>query len=62
MSANDKAKMTTNIPPEITTPNSVETRLSTRKFFGGLPDKATVEKVYDNLDFMAGQSYKEDLR
>ena len=26
----------------------------TLKFFDGLPDKATVEKVYDNLDFMRG--------
>ena len=24
------------------------------KFFDGLPDKATVEKVYDNLDCMRG--------
>ncbi|HVH90752.1 MAG TPA: DUF1254 domain-containing protein [Candidatus Acidoferrum sp.] len=49
-----KMKMTTDIPPEITTPDSVETRLGTLKFFDGLPDKATVEKVYDNLDFQRG--------
>jgi hypothetical protein len=49
-----KMKMTTDIPPEITTPGTVETRLGTLKFFDGLPDKATVEKVYDNLDFMRG--------
>ena len=49
-----KMKMTTDIPPEITTPDSVETRLGTLKFFDGLPDKDTVEKVYDNLDFMRG--------
>ena len=24
------------------------------KFFDGLPDKATVEKVHDNLDFLRG--------
>jgi hypothetical protein len=47
-------KMATNIPPEITTPNSVETSLGTFSFFDGLPDKLTVEKVYDNLDFMRG--------
>src|SRR5215467_6460657 len=46
-----KLKMTTDIPPEITTPDSVETRLGTLKFFDGFPDDATVEKVYDNLDF-----------
>jgi hypothetical protein len=49
-----KMKMTTDIPLEITTPDSVETRLGTLKFLDGLPDKATVEKVYDNLDFLRG--------
>ncbi len=49
-----KMKMTTDIPPEITTPDSVETRLGTLKFFDGFPDDATVEKVYDNLDFSRG--------
>jgi hypothetical protein len=46
-----KYKMTTSIPPEITVPDSVETRLGTLKYFDGLPDKETVQKVYDNLDF-----------
>src|ERR1700678_4127908 len=45
-----KMKMTTDIPPQITTPDSVETRLGTLKFFDGFPDDATVTKVYDNLD------------
>jgi hypothetical protein len=49
-----KMKMTTNIPEEITTPDSVETSLGTLRFFDGLPDKLTVEKVFDNLDFMRG--------
>ncbi|AKE91479.1 MULTISPECIES: DUF1254 domain-containing protein [Rhodococcus] len=44
-------KMVTDIPPSITTPNSVETRLGTLRFFDGLPDEATVQTVYDNLDF-----------
>ncbi|MFZ2175187.1 MAG: DUF1254 domain-containing protein [Rhodococcus sp. (in: high G+C Gram-positive bacteria)] len=44
-------KMVTDIPPSITTPNSVETRLGTLRFFDGLPDEATVQMVYDNLDF-----------
>jgi hypothetical protein len=47
-------KMTTPIPPSITTPDSVETRLGTMKFTDGFPDDATVQKVYDNLDFMNG--------
>jgi hypothetical protein len=49
-----KLKMTTDIPPEITTPDAVETRLGTLRFFDGFPDDATVEKVYDNLDFERG--------
>ena len=49
-----KYKMETPIPPGITTPDKVETRLGTLKFEGGYPDAATVEKVYDNLDFQRG--------
>jgi hypothetical protein len=49
-----KMKMTTDIPEAITTPDSVETRLGTLKFFDGFPDDATTQKVYDNLDFMRG--------
>ena len=53
-----KMKMTTDIPGSITTPNTVETRIGTLKFFDGFPDKVTVEKVYDNLDFQRGvQAY-----
>ncbi len=44
-------KMTTEIPAGILTPDTVETRLGTLKFFDGFPDEATVQKVYDNLDF-----------
>jgi hypothetical protein len=42
------------IPPQIMTPDSVETRLGTLKFFDGFPTKETSQKVYDNLDFMRG--------
>ena len=44
----------TTIPASITTPNVVETRLGTLRFFDGLPDEKTVETVYDNLDFQRG--------
>ena len=51
-------KMTTPIPPGIAIPDSVDTRLGTLKFFDGFPDDATVEKLYDNLDFQrAVQAY-----
>lgn len=46
--------MSTNIPPSMTTPDSVETRLGTLRFFDGLPDEETMQKVYDNLDFQRG--------
>ena len=49
-----KTKMTTDIPTFITTPDRVETRLGTLRFFDGFPDDATVQKVYDNLDFQRG--------
>ena len=42
------------IPPQIMTPDNVETRIGTLKFFDGFPDKETTQKAYDNLDFMRG--------
>jgi hypothetical protein len=53
-----RMKMTTDIPRSITTPDKVETRIGTLKFFDGFPDKATAQKVYDNFDFQRGvQAY-----
>jgi hypothetical protein len=53
-----RMKMTTDVPPGIAIPDRVETRLGTLNFFDGFPDKATVEKLYDNLDFQrAVQAY-----
>jgi hypothetical protein len=49
-----KMKMTTDIPEEITTPDSVDTRIGTLKFFDGFPDDKTTQLVYDNLDFQRG--------
>jgi hypothetical protein len=46
--------MATDIPASITTPDTVETRLGTVRFFDGLPDEQTVQTVYDNLDFQRG--------
>ena len=50
-SKSHKMKMTTPIPPEITTPDSVETRLGTLNFKNGMPDQATMDTLWDNLDF-----------
>ncbi|MDL1976308.1 MAG: hypothetical protein LWX55_16360, partial [Deltaproteobacteria bacterium] len=46
-----KMKMTTEIPPGIITPDKLKTRLGTLNFFDGMPDKKTIQKVYDHLDF-----------
>jgi hypothetical protein len=45
------AQTAAGIPPQISTPNRIETRLGTMEFEDGAPSPATVEKVYDNLDF-----------
>jgi hypothetical protein len=51
-------KYSTPLPPGIAAPDKVETRLGTLNFFDGFPDKPTVEKLYDNLDFQrAVQAY-----
>ena len=46
-----KAKMATETPAAITMPDRVETSLGTLRFTDGFLDDATVEKVFDNLDF-----------
>jgi hypothetical protein len=56
-------KMTTEIPPGIATPDKLETRLGTLTSFDGVPDAATAQKVYDNLDFQRGvQAYLNSLQ
>jgi hypothetical protein len=42
------------VPPWITTPESVETRIGTLKFESGVPDAETAKRVYDQLDFSRG--------
>lgn len=51
-------KYETPMPPGVASPNSVETRLGTLKFFDGFPDNATAQKLFENLDFQrAVQAY-----
>lgn len=53
-----KMKMTTAIPPGITTSDEVATKLGTLNFFDGVPDKEATAKIYDFLDFQhAFQAY-----
>jgi hypothetical protein len=49
-----KPKHQTDIPSQITTPDTVETRIGTLKFFDGLPTNETIDLVYKNLDFTRG--------
>ena len=43
------------IPPSITTPDKVESRIGTLDFKDGTPSKATLDKVYDDIDFAHAQ-------
>lgn len=42
------------IPEQIMTPNTVNTRIGDLHFYDGMPDKVTLAKVFDNLDFIRG--------
>src|SRR3990170_8663149 len=44
------------IPPSLTTPDQVETSIGSLKFRDGVPDQATADKVYDQLDLQRGVS------
>jgi len=49
-----KPKYSADVPSSITTPDTVQTRIGTLKFFDGLPDAETVQKAYDQVDFARG--------
>ncbi len=42
------------VPPKITTPDTVETRIGTMRFRDGAPDAATIDLAYDQLNFSRG--------
>ncbi len=53
-----QCKYSTPMPPGVAEPDKIETRLGTLKFFDGFPEKATAEKLFNNLDFQrAVQAY-----
>ncbi len=53
-----KYKMTTPTPPGIAIPDTIDTRLGTLNFSDGVPDEASTQKLFDNLDFQhAVQAY-----
>lgn len=45
------AESQTATPPSLVTPNKVETRAGKLEFKDGMPNQATIDKVYDNLDY-----------
>ena len=56
--ANPHYEYSTPMPPGVAIPDKVETRLGTLRFDSGVPDQATTDKLYDNLDFQrAVQAY-----
>jgi hypothetical protein len=56
-------KMTTEIPPGISTPDRLETQLGTLTSFDGVPDAATTQLVYDNLDLQrATQAFLSSIQ
>jgi hypothetical protein len=56
--ADPQYKYSPPMPPGVAAPEKVETRLGTLRFDSGIPDQATTDKLYDNLDFQhAVQAY-----
>ena len=56
--ANPQYKFSTPLPSGVAAPAQVDTRFGSLKFDGGVPDLASTEKIFDNLDFQrAVQAY-----
>jgi hypothetical protein len=49
-----RPRYSADVPPWITTPDSVETRIGTLKFKYGVPDQKTLQLVNDQIDFGRG--------
>ncbi len=43
-------KMTTPIPENITTPDKIESPIGTLEFFDGIPNRKTIDNVYEYVD------------
>ena len=57
------AESGTPIPPSLSTPDNVDTSIGALKFRDGIPDAATADKVYDQLDLQRGvEAYLNGLR
>jgi hypothetical protein len=60
--ANPNLKYSTAIPPGVAAPSELETPFGTLKLFDGVPDQASTEKIYDNLDFQRAVHDPASLR
>ncbi|MFZ1866253.1 MAG: DUF1254 domain-containing protein [Polyangiales bacterium] len=47
-------KMRTDIPASLSTPDHVDTRIGTLDLVDGVPTAQTIDRLYDNLDFIRG--------
>src|SRR4030095_13445450 len=50
------AQQTFVTPASLSIPNKLETSIGTLEFKDGAPNAATVQKLYDNLDFLHAQN------
>ncbi|WP_409560167.1 DUF1254 domain-containing protein [Hyphomicrobium sp. MC8b] len=51
------------LPPSLVTPDKLETSIGTLEFKDGVPDKATSQKLYDNLDLTyAYRAFMDNMR
>ncbi|WP_299157909.1 DUF1254 domain-containing protein [uncultured Eudoraea sp.] len=48
------SKFKTEIPTKILTPDHIDSRIGDLEFYDGIPTDVTLEKVYENLDFIRG--------
>lgn len=52
--AQSAPKYSADVPPWITTPDAVDTRIGKLRFHNGAPDEQTAQLIFDNLDFSRG--------
>ena len=51
------------IPPSISTPDKVETRIGTLEFKDGVPNAATADKIFETIDFSyAYRAFMDNLQ
>lgn len=55
-SATASPAYTPDVPPKITTPDTISTRIGTLHFPNGTPDATTAQLIYNELDFQRGVS------